>query len=212
MAVSLSARLSALFFFLALAFAAQVAVDPTATISAGAVIGTKTRPANQPSLTASANAYLGLPFAKSPPQRFSPPQPASPWSTPLRAQTIKPACIQQFTASGRSQELTKQFFNNPNGPILEESEDCLYLNIYTPSDAAPGSKKAVMFWLHGVRCLLSKNNDTSLTIQGNLQFGSGGYQYFDGSSLAITQNVIVVNINYRTNSMSTFHNGCPKQH
>jgi carboxylesterase type B len=41
--------------------------------------------------------------------------------------------------------LTKQFFNNPNGPALEESEDCLYLNIYTPSDAAAGSKKAVMF-------------------------------------------------------------------
>jgi len=106
--------------------------------------------------------------------------------------------------------LTKQFFNNPNGPTLEESEDCLYLNIYTPSDAAPGSKNAVMFWLHRVRYILSKNKDTSLTIQGNLQFGSGGYQYFDGGSLTITQDVIVVNINYRTNSMSTFHNGCPK--
>jgi carboxylesterase 2 len=212
MAVSLFAKLSALFLFLALAFAAQAAVDPTVTISAGTVIGNTTRPANQPSLTASANAYLGVPFAKSPPQRFSPPQAVSPWSTPLYAQTIKPACIQQFTGSGRSQELTKQFFNNPNGPALEESEDCLYLNIYTPSNAASGSKKAVMFWLHGVRCLFSKHKNTSLTLQGNLQFGSGGYQYFDGGSLAITQDVIVVTINYRTNSMSTFYDGCSKQY
>jgi carboxylesterase 2 len=106
--------------------------------------------------------------------------------------------------------LTKKFFNNPGGPALEESEDCMYLNIYAPPDAAPGSKKAVMFWLHGVRYFPSKHKDTSLTLQGNLQFGSGSYQYFDGGSLAITQDVIVISINYRTNSMSTFYDGCPR--
>lgn len=136
-------------------------------------IGTTTRPATQPSLTASANAYLGLPFAKSPPHRFSPPQVVSPWSTPLHAQTVKPACIQQFTGSGRSQELTKGFVNNPNGPALKESEDCLYLNIYIPSDAALGSEKAVMFWLHGVRCLLSKHNDNSLILQATCNLALG---------------------------------------
>ncbi|KAF3000146.1 hypothetical protein E8E13_005218 [Curvularia kusanoi] len=170
-------------FLLGLVFAAPAAVDPTVTISAGIVIGTATKPPNQPSLTASANAYLGVPFAKSPPERFSPPESASPWSTPLQAQNVKPACIQQFSGSGQTQALIKQYFNNPNGPAPEESEDCLYLNVYTPPGVTSSSKKAVMFWLFG----------------GNLQFGTGGLQYYDGSSLAITQDVIVVTINYRTN-------------
>jgi len=132
------------------ALAAPAVVDPTISISAGTIIGTATKPANQPSLTASANAYLGVPFAKSPPERFSPPEAASSWSTPLQAQAVKPACIQQFSGSGQTQALTKQFFNNPNEPAPEESEDCLYLNIYTPPGVTPDSKKAVMFWLFGV--------------------------------------------------------------
>lgn len=139
--------------FSATALAAPAAVDPTVTISAGTVIGTAIKPANQPSLTASANAYLGVPFAKSPPERFSPPQAASPWSAPLQAQAVKPACIQQFSSSGQTQALTKQYFNNPNGPAPAESEDCLYLNVYTPPGVTPDSKKAVMFWLFGVRGL-----------------------------------------------------------
>jgi hypothetical protein len=139
-----------LILFSTTALAAPAVVDPTVIISAGTIIGTATKPTNQPSLTASANAYLGVPFAKSPPERFSPPEAAAPWSAPLQAQAIKPACIQQFPGSGQSQALTKQFFNNPNGPAPEESEDCLYLNVYTPPNATPISKKAVMFWLFGV--------------------------------------------------------------
>lgn len=41
-------------------------------------------------------------------------------------------------------------FNNPNSDPLKESEDCLYLNIYTPRDVTPASHKAVMFWIFGV--------------------------------------------------------------
>lgn len=138
------------FFFLSTALAAPAALGPTVTIASGTIIGTTAKPANQPSLTATANAYLGVPFAKSPPERFSPPEAASPWSTPLQAQAFKPACIQQFSGSGQSQAMVKQLFNNPNGPAPEESEDCLYLNVYTPPGVTPNSKKAVMFWLYGV--------------------------------------------------------------
>jgi carboxylesterase 2 len=142
--------LLAFLLFSATTLAAPAAVDPTVTISGGIIIGTATKPANQPSLPASSNAYLGVPFAKSPPERFSPPEAASPWSAPLQAQAVKPACIQQFSGTGQTQALTKQFFNNPNGPAPEESEDCLYLNVYTPPGVTPDSKKAVMFWLFGV--------------------------------------------------------------
>lgn len=152
MAQSLKTLLTVILFSASISrtFAAPAAVDPSVTISAGTIVGAAIKPANQPSLTASANAYLGVPFAKSPPERFSPPEAAASWSTPLQAQAFKPACIQQFSGSGQTQALTKQFFNNPNGPAPAESEDCLYLNVYTPSGVTPNSKKAVMFWLFGV--------------------------------------------------------------
>src|SRR5437016_4977009 len=71
-------------------------------------------------------------------------------------------------------------FSNPAPP---ESEDCLYLNIFTPSTKPPKGGRTVMFWIHG----------------GNLQFGHGGFPMFDGSSFAAYQDVVVVTTNYRTN-------------
>ncbi|KAB8606240.1 hypothetical protein FH972_025870 [Carpinus fangiana] len=65
----------------------------------------------------------------------------------------------------------------------EESEDCLYLNVFAPRDASPTNKKPVLFWLFG----------------GNLQFGTGSLTFYNGSSLAATQDIVVVTINYRTN-------------
>ena len=78
-------------------------------------------------------------------------------------------------------------FNNPYGPPLEESEDCLYLNVFTPSTPPPPSGRAVMFWIFG----------------GGTQFGSGSVAFYDGSSFAANQDVVLVTINYRTNSMFT---------
>ena len=39
-----------------------------------------------------------------------------------------------------------QFFNNPPP---QESEDCLYLNVYAPATPAPNEGRTVMFWLFG---------------------------------------------------------------
>ncbi|KAK1907449.1 hypothetical protein P3342_005775 [Pyrenophora teres f. teres] len=123
----------------------KIAFGPTVALDSGVVIGTTARPSNQLSLKA-ANVYLGVPFAQSPPERFSPPKAAPAWSSPLIAQNVKPACIQQFMGTAKS-------------------------------------KKAVMFWLYG----------------GNLAFGSAGIAGYDGTSLAINEDVIVVTTNYRTN-------------
>lgn len=74
------------------------AADPTVTIASGVVVGTATSVTNQPAATSLANAYLGVPFAKPPTGelRFSPPSPANSWSQPVVAQTLPPACLQQF--------------------------------------------------------------------------------------------------------------------
>lgn len=69
------------------------AVNPTMTIASGVIIGTTQ---TLPSATGVANAYLGIPFAKSPPERFAPPKEPEPWPYPLYAQEFSPACLQVF--------------------------------------------------------------------------------------------------------------------
>uniref|UniRef100_A0A3B1K8N8 Carboxylesterase type B domain-containing protein n=1 Tax=Astyanax mexicanus TaxID=7994 RepID=A0A3B1K8N8_ASTMX len=59
------------------------------------------------------------------------------------------------------------------------SEDCLYLNIYTPSKPDEDAKLPVLVWIHG----------------GGFVLGAAAMQ--DGSGLAAYQNVVVVIIQYR---------------
>ncbi|KAI6810773.1 alpha/beta-hydrolase [Hortaea werneckii] len=151
--------------------------EPTATVDAGVLHGTTT---SLPAATASVNKFLGVPFAKSPPTRFAPPESPGSFSAPINATTWAPSCIQQFTYPVVQQQFTELIFNTPAAP---ESEDCLYLNVYAPSTPAPAGGRAVMFWIYG----------------GALEFGNAGQTTYDGSSYASYEDVIVVTTNYRTN-------------
>jgi carboxylesterase type B len=66
---------------------------PTATIGAGLIVGKTT---SLPAALGPVNQFLGVPFAKSPPERFSPPQPHARFREPLNATAVGPACFQQF--------------------------------------------------------------------------------------------------------------------
>jgi len=174
---------------------AVVAQAPTVSIDIGQVVGTTT---NLPTATASVNKFLGIPFAQSPPQRFSPPVAPAKAYAPINATAWKPACIQQFMCKSSrclvrylrqsltridplaSQQFTELVFNTP---APQESEDCLYLNVYAPAAPAAGEGRAVMFWIYG----------------GSLQFGTAGQPTYDGSHFAAYEDVIVVTTNYRTN-------------
>ncbi|KAF7514001.1 hypothetical protein GJ744_006615 [Endocarpon pusillum] len=153
---------------------------PTVTLASGVLVGTTT---SLPSATAVVNKFLGVPFADSPPERFSPPQDPRPWSQPLSVLAVKPACIQQWPAAQEARDLLQRLWNNPGGPPPAESEDCLYLNVFAPSTAPPPGGRAIMFWLFG----------------GSLQWGQASNLWYDGSVLAAYQDVIVVAPNYRTN-------------
>ncbi|CAO2647395.1 Nn.00g083170.m01.CDS01 [Neocucurbitaria sp. VM-36] len=150
---------------------------PTATLDAGTVIGKTT---TLPVALGPVNQFLGIPFAQSPPERFSPPQAPPRFSKPINATEFKPACIQQFRYPEASYNLTRRIFNTP---APEESEDCLYLNVYAPSTPAGGVGRAVLFWIYG----------------GSLQFGTAGLQIYDGSAFAAYEDIIIVTTNYRTN-------------
>ena len=69
----------------------------------------------------------------------------------------------------------------------DESEDCLYLNIWTPASATAQSRLPVLFWIHG----------------GAFLHGCGSEKEFDGEGFA-KKGVILVTINYRVNAFGFF--------
>ncbi|RDD37480.1 Acetylcholinesterase [Trichoplax sp. H2] len=115
--------------------------------------------------------YLGIPFAQPPvgPLRFQPPQPIeTAWKQPFDATSLPYACPQSLPIPDLSQD-TK------HGQIRE---DCLYINVWTPS-ASSTSKLPVFVFIHG----------------GAYFYGSGSR--WQGKVLASNQNIIVVTMNYR---------------
>ncbi|XP_011921306.1 PREDICTED: liver carboxylesterase 1-like isoform X3 [Cercocebus atys] len=87
--------------------------------------------------------FLGIPFAKPPlgPLRFTPPQPAEPWSFVKNATSYPPMCSQDAKAG---QFLSDLLTNRKENIPLKVSEDCLYLNIYTPADLTKKSRLPVL--------------------------------------------------------------------
>ncbi|XP_029464087.1 fatty acyl-CoA hydrolase precursor, medium chain-like isoform X2 [Rhinatrema bivittatum] len=131
-------------------------------------------------------AFLGIPFANPPvgPLRFSPPQPAEPWNSVRDATSYPPMCPQRLDVLEIVKELTKT-----NYPPLQVSEDCLYLNVYTPAHCNKTSKLPVMMWIHGGAFL------------------SGAASLYDGSALSAYENVVMVSIQYRLGVLGFFSSG-----
>jgi len=96
--------------------------------------------------------------------RFEAPRPVAPVPGTVRAIDYGAACPQ----------LTRR---------APQSEDCLFLNIWTP-DARPGARLPVMIYVHG----------------GAFAFGSGSDPETEGSRLATRGNVVVVTVNHRLNA------------
>ena len=109
--------------------------------------------------------FLGIPYAQPPvgSLRWAAPAPMAAWTGVRSALAYGNRCPQ---------------LSNGNGPRVD-TEDCLYLNVFTPSYVPASGKLPVLFMIHG----------------GGLTTGAGDQQ--DGSLLAQTQHVIVVSINYR---------------
>ncbi|KAF2078248.1 hypothetical protein CYY_000438 [Polysphondylium violaceum] len=110
-------------------------------------------------------AYLGIPFAKPPvgALRFKPPQKAS-FSLNYQATQWPLACYQTGIT---------------NQTLM--SEDCLYLNVFTPTTAKPFPGLPVMVFIHGGR------------------YWTGQTSQFPGDLLAHLGDVVVVSIQYRLN-------------
>ncbi|MEM6703454.1 MAG: carboxylesterase family protein [Acidobacteriota bacterium] len=126
------------------------------------------------------SAFMGIPFAAPPvgDLRWKPPQPVVPWEgTTYEAVIPGPTCMQAPYPEG------SVYWR----PAEETSEDCLYLNVWTPANSADETLP-VMVWIHG----------------GALTRGSGSLDVYDGTNLAATQDVVVVTVNYRLNVFGYF--------
>jgi para-nitrobenzyl esterase len=124
-------------------------------------------------------AFLGVPFAQAPDgeRRFLAPQPLAPWTGVRDALAPGPSAPQD--------RLVPRSFR-AQGP---ESEDCLYLNVFTP--ALDAAKRPVLFWIHG----------------GGFSHGSGTQPHYDGGPLAERGDVVVVTINYRVGALGYLYLG-----
>ena len=119
--------------------------------------------------------FMGVPFAAPPvgDLRWKAPQPVVSW-TGVRACVTPPASAMQ--APPKPFMCWSKEFMAPESPL---SEDCLYLNVWTPAKSVQ-EKLPVMVWIHG----------------GAFTGGSGTVPLYNGEGMA-RKGVIFVTINYR---------------
>lgn len=127
--------------------------------------------------------FGGIPYAAPPvgELRWKAPQPAAPWEDVLDCSSFRNACPQytpELAPGERMMFYTQEYFLKTDFPM---SEDCLYLNIWAPADAADRNPKLpVLFIIHG----------------GGFMAGSGAVPILNGKNMA-KEGIIVVTINYR---------------
>lgn len=151
----------------ALPAAAAAARSPVVTTAAGKVRGAVTADG--------VHVFKGLRYGADTggANRFAPPRKPQPWTGVADALAYGPASMQ----TGKGEE----------GETL--SEDCLFLNVWTPAKAgkaglADGGKRPVMVYIHG----------------GAYNGGSGASPWYDGARLARRGDVVVVTVNHRLNA------------
>lgn len=118
------------------------------------------------------DVYRGLPYARPPvgDLRFRDPQPVAAWSGVRDASAFAPACLQTGVSM-------------PGERWSPSSEDCLYLNVWKPEGAEPGSLPVIV-WIPG----------------GGFTNGSTSIPLYDGVRLA-GRGAVVVTVAYRLGAL-----------
>jgi para-nitrobenzyl esterase len=127
------------------------------------------------------NQFFGVPYAASTAgaNRFMPPVKAAPWTGVRDCLMVGNRSPQD--ADGPISEVFALDRQEPMG------EDCLNLNVFTPSTGS--GNRPVMVWLHG----------------GGFSSGSGNWLLYDGTNLARKEDVVVVSVTHRLNLFGFLH-------
>ena len=140
----------------------QSSAPPAVSTTAGPVTGTVE--------SDGLRVFRGVPFAAPPvgKLRWQPPQPAAKWTEPRNATSFGPQCMQRrvyadmiFRASGNS-------------------EDCLYLNVWTPARRSGERPLPVLVYFYG----------------GGFTAGDGSEPRYDGAAMA-RKGIVALTVNYR---------------
>ncbi|XP_032529857.1 neuroligin-2-like isoform X1 [Danaus plexippus] len=130
--------------------------------------------------------FRGVPYGARPP-RLGPPPPPDPWPGTRLADTFPPVCPQRYPdISNKSAALSKMplgIYNELKATIpllVNQSEDCLYLNIFVPGSGARGVEAPYA---------------VVVVVGGAHEWGSGNS--LDGAVLAARAHLLVITINYR---------------
>ncbi|XP_069015289.1 neuroligin-2a isoform X1 [Embiotoca jacksoni] len=148
--------------------------------------------------------YLGVPYATAPigDRRFQPPEAPGSWQEIRNATQFAPVCPQNVHGVLPEIMLPVWFTDNLDvaaGYIQNQSEDCLYLNVYVPTEDGPLTKKHDESSMNKPRdedIRDRRKKPVMLFIHGG-SYMEGTGNMFDASVLAAYGNVIVVTMNYR---------------
>ncbi|MET7855008.1 carboxylesterase family protein [Streptomyces avermitilis] len=125
--------------------------------------------------------FRGIPFAEPPvgELRWRAPRPAARWDGERHAYDFGPAPLQPGIP--RDSIMYHTNFADRRTPVM--SEDCLYLNVWTP-EPSRAVGLPVMVWIHG----------------GGNRYGHGGQEIHDGRALA-RRGLVVVTLNHRLGAL-----------
>ncbi|XP_031232311.1 neuroligin-1 isoform X1 [Mastomys coucha] len=201
-------------------------VDPLVTTNFGKIRGIKKELNNE--ILGPVIQFLGVPYAAPPTgeHRFQPPEPPSPWSDIRNATQFAPVCPQNIIDGRLPEVMLPVWFTNNldvvSSYVQDQSEDCLYLNIYVPTEDVkriskecarkPGKKicrkggpltKTQTDGLgdnDGAEDEDIRDSGGPKPVMVYIHGGSymeGTGNLYDGSVLASYGNVIVITVNYR---------------
>ncbi|MEA3059851.1 MAG: para-nitrobenzyl esterase, partial [Sphingomonadales bacterium] len=153
----------------------NAAGDPIVTVESGKLKGVAEIGASP------IRIFRGVPFAAPPVAnlRWREPQPVVPWSGIRQATEFGSRCMQQ------------PLFSDMMFRSAAPSEDCLYLNVWTPAklDGSPHRKLPVLVYIYG----------------GGFMAGDSSEKRYDGAALA-RRGIVVVTVNYRLGVFGFFAN------
>jgi para-nitrobenzyl esterase len=153
------------------AFACAAAMMLASTVSAQSPAPVRTQAGLvQGTSDSGLTIYKGIPFAAPPvgDLRWRAPQPPAPWKEVRQADKFAPGCMQT--------PIMMPALGLDSYPV---SEDCLYLNVWTPAKS-PKDHLAVMVWIYG----------------GGFTIGATSLATYDGANLA-KKGVVLVSVAYR---------------
>uniref|UniRef100_A0A8C9WF28 Neuroligin 3a n=1 Tax=Scleropages formosus TaxID=113540 RepID=A0A8C9WF28_SCLFO len=226
-----AATLWVLSFFWPLAMVGGQSYHPTVNTQFGKLRGVRVPLPSE--ILGPVDQYLGVPYAASPvgEKRFMPPEPPSSWSGIKNATHFAPVCPQNIHNAVPEIMMPIWFTFNLDivaTYIQDQNEDCLYLNIYVPTEdvkriskecARKPNKKICRKGGIGERLVLNVLTVATLTdirdtgakpvmvyIHGG-SYMEGTGNMIDGSVLASYGNVIVITLNYRVGVLGFLSTG-----